>query len=199
MHANAFVRKAAPYAVHRIPTGLIEPVRLDDGRSVMVRPVLPQDAELQQAFVRALSPLSRRQRFHGPVAELPDYLLRYMTEVDFDSHVALLAEVFASDEPRQVAEARWVRRDDEPATADFAVAVADDWQRSGLGTRMLRALERSARMKGIQRLSGDVQANNTPMVACMRHAGWRLRRDPQDASALLAEIDLVEPAWREAA
>jgi acetyltransferase len=199
MHASAFARPAAPYAVHRIPTGLIEPVRLNDGRSVMVRPVLPQDAELQQAFVRALSPQSRRLRFHGPVAELPDSLLRYMTEVDFDSHVALLAEVFDGGEPRQVAEARWVRREDEPKTADFALAVADDWQRSGLGTRMLRSLERSARGRGIQRLSGDVMANNAAMVACMRSAGWQLRRDPHDASALLAEIELIEPAWREAA
>src|SRR5512139_3446924 len=61
----------APYAVHRIPTALIETMHLNDGRSVLVRPVLPQDADLQQAFVRQLSPLSRRRRFHGPMVELP--------------------------------------------------------------------------------------------------------------------------------
>ena len=192
----------APYAVHRIPTALIETMHLNDGRSVLVRPVLPQDADLQQAFVRQLSPLSRRRRFHGPMVELSPATLRYMTEVDYKTHLALLAAVFVEGVERQVAEARWVRRSDEPETADFALAVADDWQRSGLGTRLLQRLESSARENGVQRLYGDVLHSNQPMLDCMRRAGARLRLDPLDASALGVEIDVKDGAhsqWRAAA
>ncbi len=192
----------APYAVHRVPTALIETMRLNDGRSVLVRPVLPQDADLQQAFVRRLSPLSRRRRFHGPLVELSPSSLRYMTEVDYQTHLALLAAVFVDGVERQVAEARWVQRSDEPETADFALAVADDWQRSGLGTRLLRLLERSARESGVQRLFGDVLHSNQPMIECMQRAGARLRLDPLDSSALGVEIhvtDGAEAPWRAAA
>jgi GNAT superfamily N-acetyltransferase len=192
----------APYAVHRIPTALIETMRLNDGRSVLVRPVLPQDADLHQAFVRQLSPLSRRRRFHGPMVELSASALRYMTEVDYKTHLAILAAVFVDGVERQVAEARWVRRSDEPDAADFALAVADDWQRSGLGTRLLRRLERGARENGVQRLYGDVLHSNQPMIDCMRRTGARLRLDPLDTSALSVEIDVTDGAdtpWRAAA
>jgi acetyltransferase len=202
MQATASAGARAPYAVHRIPTALIETMRLKDGRTVLVRPVLPQDADLQQAFVRGLSPLSRRRRFHGPVVELPASTLRYMTEVDYDSHLALLAEVFNASGARQVAEARWVRRDDEPATADFALAVADDWQGAGLGSALLLRLERSARAHGIERLHGDVLRSNQPMIDCMQRAGARISRDPLDASVLSVEIELgaaVSGLWRAAA
>ncbi len=57
--------------VQRYPASLVERVRLADGRSVLVRPVLPHDAELQADFIRALSPLARYRRFHGPVASRP--------------------------------------------------------------------------------------------------------------------------------
>jgi len=202
MPPHASAGAPAPYAIHRVPTSLIETLRLKDGRSVLVRPVLPQDAELQQSFVRMLSPLSRRRRFHAPIAELPSSTLRYMTEVDYESHLALLAEVFVDGVARQVAEARWVRRSDEPGTADFALAVADDWQRSGLGTCLLRRLQDSACLHGVRRLYGDVLVSNQPMAEFLRRAGWELRRDPQDLSALCAEIELLNPAaaeFREAA
>lgn len=202
MQPHADLAANAPYAVHRIPTALIETMRLNDGRSVLVRPVLPQDADLQQAFVRQLSPLSRRRRFHGPMVELPPATLRYMTEVDYQTHLAVLATVFVDGVERQVAEARWVRRSDEPETADFALAVADDWQRSGLGTRLLRLLERSARENGVQRLFGDVLHSNQPMIECMQRAGARLLLDPLDSSALGVELCVTDDAaapWGRAA
>jgi acetyltransferase len=150
------VAASAPFAIHRYPTQWIESVRLADDRSVLLRPVLPQDAELQQAFVRSLAPLTRRRRFHGPLNELPAAVARYMTEVDYDTHFALLAEARVDGTERQVGEARWVRRNDAPEVADFAIVVADDWQRVGLGANLMRLLRRSAADKGITRLAGDI-------------------------------------------
>ena len=108
------------------PTELIDEVRLRDGRSVLVRPILPPDASMHRAFVQSMSPATRRNRFHAGVADLPDPVLRYLTEVDHVDHLALVGEVEEATGARLVAEARWVRREDEPDTADFAIAIADD-------------------------------------------------------------------------
>lgn len=186
MQTNQF----APFAIHRYPTQWIEPIVVADGRTVLVRPVLPQDAELQRAFVRSLSPASRMRRFHGPVNDLPEATARYMTEVDFETHVALLGAVFRRGTEIQVAEARWVRREDEPEVADFAIAVADDWQRLGIATRMMDKLVASAEDANVQRLSGDILADNVPMRRWLQRGGWRIRRDWSDASILTAELDL---------
>ncbi|HQY27791.1 MAG TPA: GNAT family N-acetyltransferase, partial [Burkholderiaceae bacterium] len=109
----AAIDAPAMFRIHRYPAALIDRVPLADGRSVLVRPVLPQDGELQQRFVRALSPASRYRRFHSALSELPHATLAYLTQVDYASHLALLAETFDEQGGEiQVAEARYVRRSD---------------------------------------------------------------------------------------
>ena len=88
---------------------LIDRFTVDDGRAVTVRPVLPQDRDAEQSFVRALSFESRRRRFHVGLGALSDAVLRSLTDIDNQMHVALVAET--CDEPRKraiVADARYV-------------------------------------------------------------------------------------------
>lgn len=184
------------------PTELIDEVRLRDGRSVLVRPVLPPDATMHRAFVRSMSPTTRRNRFHAGVADLPDPVLRYLTEVDHVDHLALVGEVEAATGPRLVAEARWVRREDTPGTADFAIAIADDFQLSGLGNALLDTLQRSAVARGIERLCGHVLRNNVRMRGWLEARGWRIGHDPDDPGVVCAELPLATaaaPVWRAAA
>jgi acetyltransferase len=181
------------FRIHRYPTTLIDRPRLRDGRSVTIRPILPQDVDLQRAFVAALSPTSRYRRFHGPVKELPAPTLAYMTEVDYISHMALLATTIDSGgRETQIAEARWVRREppDSPDVADFALAVADAWQRAGLGALLLGKLSDSAAAQGIRRLSGDVLADNEGMRSLLKRNGWRQAPDRFDARLIVAQLDL---------
>jgi GNAT superfamily N-acetyltransferase len=184
------------------PTELIDEVRLRDGRSVLVRPVLPPDAPMHRAFVQSMSAATRRNRFHAGVADLPDPVLRYLTEVDHVDHLALVGEVEEGAGTRLVAEARWVRRDDTPRTADFAIAIADDFQLSGLGNALLDMLQRSAVERGIERLCGHILRNNVRMSRWLEARGWRMGHDPDDPGVVCAELPLVTgaaPVWREAA
>jgi acetyltransferase len=186
----------------RYPTELIDEVRLRDGRGVLVRPVLPPDTSMHRAFVRAMSPTTRRNRFHAGVADLPDAVLRYLTEVDHVDHLALVGEVEETTGARQVAEARWVRREEEPDTADFAIAIADDFQHSGLGNTLLDMLQRSAAARGIGRLCGYVLRNNVRMSGWLEARGWRMGHDLDDPGVVRAELPLATSAartWREAA
>ena len=188
----------------RYPRDLIGEVRLRDGRAVLVRPVLPHDAALQHAFVRSMSTTTRLFRFHGVVSDLPEPVLRYLTEIDYEGHLALVGEVMDGDDARQVAEARWVRRVDERDRADFAIAIADDYQQSGLGNAMLDRLQRSALAKGVHRLCGHVLRNNRRMLGWLKERGWTVEDDPSDPEVVYVEIGLrpvVEAAkvWRKAA
>jgi acetyltransferase len=122
--------------------------------------------------------------------------------VDHHDHLALLGEVKTGSGPRQVAEARWVRRADEPDHADFAIAIADDYQRSGLGNSLLDMLQRSAAARGIGRLCGCVLRNNLRMSGWLEARGWHVESDLDDPGALCVGLSLrsVEPReWRAAA
>ena len=59
------------YTIHRYPAELIDVVRLVDGSKVTLRPVLPQDADIMQSFVRTLSEESRRNRFFRALRSFP--------------------------------------------------------------------------------------------------------------------------------
>jgi acetyltransferase len=189
MSALASGSTAAP-AARRYPRSLIDRVRLADGREVIVRPVLAKDAAAAQDFVRALSPASRLRRFHFGLRELPLSMLQAMTRVDHDRHVAVIAETLDDDEscePPIVADARYVR-DDDGTTAEFAIAVADDWQGEGLGRALLQRLARHAARHGITHLVGDVLPGNGAMFAISEQLGGTRVTSPQGAGVVRVRI-----------
>ncbi|MCW5632337.1 MAG: GNAT family N-acetyltransferase, partial [Rubrivivax sp.] len=191
---------------------LVARLTLRDGRCVRVRPVHAADAPAAQAFVEALSPQSRRRRFHGALKHLPPAALRALTAVDQRQHVAIVAEAGCADgAARLVAEARYVRAGDAHAPseadsddahgdgvdddlaggeAEFAIVVADDWQGVGLAAALMQRLGRHARAQGIGVLRGSVLADNGPMLALMRRLGAVLHGDPFDASVVHARVPL---------
>jgi len=155
-------------------------LQLPGGERLTVRPVRPQDADAAQVFVRSLSPASRVLRFHIGIKELAPAMLRAMTDVDPARHVALVVQREGGD-GALVADARYVREEGDPSTAEFAIAVADEWQGRGLGRRLLAHLVEHARAHGVRKLYGDVLHENRRMIALLREAGGRFAPVPGDA------------------
>lgn len=184
---NAATALAPPRA--RFPSALIDRIRLDDGRSVVVRPVLPLDADAEQEFVRALSNESRRKRFHVLLRELPPGLLRQMTEVDHVDHVAIVAEAFADDDDAAqiVADARYVRDGDE---THLAIAVADAWQRIGLGGALVQRLLAHAARHGVVRLVADMLSSNTEMARLAARFGAHFGASPNGPGLRRARFEV---------
>lgn len=185
---------------HRYPTQLIDRWTLADGRRVTLRPVLPQDAELEQAMVRGLSREGRYHRYFAPIRELSPQALAALAQVDYRRHLALVVETFENGDPLVVAEGQSVVTDDG-RRCEFAVVVADDWRRLGLASRLVDALCEHARDAGLERIEGDVIATNDAMIALLRRLGFALRRHPGDARLLQATLALASarPGWPRAA
>ena len=131
--------------------------------------MLPQDAELIRVFFQGLSPQSRRNRFFRTVVELPASLLGAFTSVDYHEHLALLASVLIEGEEVAIGEARYILSHEG---AEFALAVADDWQSQGVGRLLLDRLEHRARAKNVKRLYADVLPSNEPMLRLAMKAGF---------------------------
>jgi RimJ/RimL family protein N-acetyltransferase len=139
-----------------------EPIR-DSARvdaMLVVRPIEPGDKEGLAAAFERLSPESRYRRFLTPHDRLSAEL-RYLTEVDHRDHEALVAI-----DPRTgegVGVARYVRDRDDHRNTEIAFAVADDWQRQGVGTELLHRLADRARDGGVSRFTALMLADNTAM------------------------------------
>src|SRR5262249_56846634 len=83
--------------------------------------------------------------------------------------------------------------EEEGKTCEFAVTVADDWQRAGLASRLLRELIAAARARGLKRMEGFVLAGNSPMLGLARRLGFTLGTDPRDPTVVGVALDLA--AW----
>lgn len=164
--------------IPRYPVELIDVVHLRNGKRVLLRPVLPQDLGLQAPFFQGLSDESRYNRFFNPMRSFPPGLLERFTQVDHKSHVALLAETVSDGLETLVGEARYVVEKDGNS-AEFAIAVTDDFQGIGLGRLLLDRLTCIAAHAGLQRLFGETLATNDSMLGLARKAGFALERVPQ--------------------
>jgi acetyltransferase len=150
-------------------------VQLNDARLVTIRPIRPADLDALRTFFAALSRATLRFRFHSSINELSEHLLRTFTMVNHRAHVALVAEIHdgtANQATKLIAEARFVRSDSE--TAEFALVVADNWRRIGLGTALTRILAQRARFMGVRRLCGEVLHDNMAMRGLANSLGARL-------------------------
>src|SRR5215218_3171472 len=70
----------------RHPPPFGDPVELPDGARILVRPIGPDDRHELELCFRHLGALSRYERFRARMHRLTPSHLRYLTEVDHDSH-----------------------------------------------------------------------------------------------------------------
>lgn len=78
-------------AIHPYPTQLIQDWEQPDGRVVTIRPIRPEDAGMEQEFVKNMSDESKYYRFMDTLRELTQSMLIRFTQVDYDREMALIA------------------------------------------------------------------------------------------------------------
>jgi len=145
-------------------------VILRDGSTLRLRAPVAEDAEALIEFFSGLSEHSRYLRFHGFPA-LESQLVEPVLEPDGQERGALLGTLGG----RIVALANWVRLRD-PRSAEIAFAVGDEFQRRGIGTRLLERLAAQAADAGIEEFVAEVLHENSAMLGVFRDAGFAVTR-----------------------
>jgi len=184
------MRGYAHMAIHPYPVELIGDVALPDGTLVHVRPIRPEDAGLERAFVHALSEETRFYRFFYRINDLTPSMLERFTQVDYDRELALVALLDAAANPAFVGVARYIANPDR-TSAEFAVVVADAWQRRGVARVLMHGLIVCAKRRGFERLEGTVLRVNEPMLAFVRALGFTVADDPEDPGQVLVTLPLA--------
>jgi GNAT superfamily N-acetyltransferase len=173
-----------------MPTGLhaIRSVTLRDGTVIHLRLLRPEDMEkLREGFNR-LSRQSKLHRFLSSPGKLTESQLRYLTEIDHVHHLAWCAYVDDGGEESGIGVARYVRLEESPQAAEFAVTVADEFQDKGVGRALLDRLIRSAREKGVRKFVGYVLRDNAAMLHILE--SFPCRRSDAGGNVLLIEFPL---------
>ena len=179
-------------AIHPYPAELAGTMALRDGTSLVVRPIRPEDAELERRFVNGLSEESRYFRFFYRLHELTPQMLARFTQVDYDREMALVAiapDASAPEGERFVGVARYIANPDGES-AEFAVVVADDWHGRGVAHALMERLAASARARGFAHLDGAVLKSNRAMLRFVERFGFTVADDPHDVDQVAATLVL---------
>ncbi len=177
-------------AIHPYPQGLASTHQLASGEEVLVRPIRPEDADIERTFVENLSEESRYNRFISQFRTVSPQMLARFTQIDYDREMALVA-VLRDNTPEasMIAVARYISYPDGE-TCEFALTVGDAYQREGIGSGMMQLLMEVARERGMTIMVGDVLHSNKKMLALCRKLGFRVMRNEDEPDMALVRRHL---------
>jgi acetyltransferase len=124
------------------------------------------------------------------LSELSEAMAERFTSIDYRSHVALIATIFADAGETMIGEARYVVDEGDAIACEFAVAVADGWQGMELGCTLLHRLTNQAATSGIRRMVGDTVSTNKAMIALAKSTGFSVARKREDGRLVRLVKDL---------
>lgn len=166
-------------AIHPYPSELYSRQQLPDGITLVIRPIRPEDAEIERDFVRKLSPESKYLRFMYNLSELTPEMLARFTQIDYDREMALIAVVAKDRVDVEIGVARYIINADG-ASCEFAIVVADEWRHRGIAGRLMDKLIECARNKGLAVMEGYVLQDNKEMINFCKLMDFTVERDVDD-------------------
>jgi len=144
------------------------------------RPILPEDIDREQAFIKNLSPETRYRRFMSTLCELSPSQLHHFTHIDYHHTMAFIALLKETREEIGVCRYAASPTDKIPDSCEFAIVVADEWQGQGIGHHLMTRLIAAAKEQGFLRMTGDFLADNTRMLNFVSRLGFKLSTHPED-------------------
>ena len=180
-------RQAPPFshlAIRPYPEEYTRQATTTGGLQVTLRPIRPEDEPAWHEMLDACSPETIAMRFSGMVRHTHEFATRFCF-IDYDREFAIVAELEPEDGTRKLAGvARLVAAPDRQR-AEYAVLIADPWQRRGLGSLLTGYCLEFARSWGLRSVYAETAIDNANMIAVFQKQGFGLTRRPDEGVVLV--------------
>ena len=147
---------------------------LSDGTRVLMRPLRPEDAALYPDFIAHVTPQDARLRFFVAIRELSEERIAELTQLDYSRAMAFIAIDAASGAMLGVVR---LHLDADTRSGEYAVILRSDLKGRGLGWLLMQRIIEYARSIGLERVHGQVLAENTTMLRMCGELGFEIRDD----------------------
>lgn len=144
-----------------------------NGRTIVVRPIRPEDETQHRRFLASLDAQDLRLRFFCARKEMPHSELARLTQIDYDREMAFIAEGTDAQGGVETLGVARAAGDPDNVEAEFAVVVRSDLKGQGLGRLLLERVIAHARSRGTERLAGLVLRENTRMLKLAAALGFK--------------------------
>jgi acetyltransferase len=176
------------FAVRPYPTEWERELHLLNGMRIDVRPMRPEDEPAIVKLLQRASPEDIRLRFFHAVKDFSHQFVVRLTQLDYARAMAFVAIDPAT---RDAIGAVRLHSDSRYEKAEYAILLRSDLKGRGLGWALMQLLIEYARAEGLKSLFGEVLNENTTMLAMASELGFKVERDPRDASISIVSLDLA--------
>jgi acetyltransferase len=179
-------------AIRPYPKQYVSAWTMHDGTAITIRPIRPEDEPHMVQFHGALSEETVHARYGGLLKlgyRVSHERLARMCFTDYDRQIALVADHTTESGGHQILAVARLIKEHGASEAEFAVVVADRWQKQGLGCRLLELLIEIARAERLERIIGQIAAEANAMKRLCERSGFRLSRE-EGATEWRAELTL---------
>ena len=168
-----------PLVIRPYPAEWERSITLQDGETVQLRPIKPEDERLYDGFLAKVTPDDLRLRLFAPQRQLSHKFLARMTQIDYAREIAFVAIRETTGELLGVSR---YSADPDYEKGEYAVLARSDLKGKGLGWLLMKQLIMHGQASGLSELYGSVLAENSTMLGMCRKLGFAVGVDPDDPS-----------------
>lgn len=184
----------ARLAIRPYPKEMEETVTLTDGRTLLVRPVMPEDEPRFHAAFATLTPEEIRLRFFTPMKRLTHVQAARFTQIDYDREMALVLTDPRAQGPGEIHGVVRLAADPDNERAEFAIIVHHDFTGFGLGRHLMERILAHARQRGIREVYASVLRENVAMLRLAQSLGFTQTNDPEETDTVHIAVRPCERA-----
>lgn len=163
--------------------------KLRDGRTVLLRPIKPEDEPMWLEMFQNFSEESIRYRFFQIIKDTPHEVRVRYCNIDYDRELGIVAEMTEEGRRKILGVVRLII---EPngKTGEIAFITADPWQGLGLGSKMLDFMIEICKDKRLESVYGIMLPDNYRAINLFKKMGFTIERMDQDT--VKANLNLKE-------
>jgi len=174
-------KETRPYShmvISPYPQEYISKFKLKNGKEVILRPIKPEDEPMEWEMFTKFSERTQRFRFFQLIKDITHELLIRYTQIDYDREIAIIAEVDDKGKKKMAGVVRLIA-DAYNETGEFAIVVADPWQKQGLGDKFTDYILKIAKDRGIKRVYADFLNDNFIMKHMFEIRGFKITEEEE--------------------
>ena len=148
--------------------------KMRDGRTVLLRPIKPEDEPLWLEMFQNCSEESIRYKLFQTLKHMPHEVRVRYCNIDYDREIAIVAELTENGKRKIIGTAR-VSIDPNGKSGELAFLVADPWQGLGLGTKLVDYVIEICRERGLETIYAIMVPDNLKAIELMKKFGFALK------------------------
>lgn len=178
------IRPYSHLVISPYPSNYVKSVTLPSGKNITLRPILPEDEPMEAEMFTHFSHETQRFRFFTRIKDITHQLLIRYTQIDYDREIAIIAQEDIDGKKLMLGVARLIA-DPYRETAEFAIVVADPWQKIGLGSVLMDYILEIARERQIKKIYAYVLPDNDKMLTMMKKRNFEIKKSEDNMRAEL--------------